>query len=266
METERSLSYADYKEHYRLDALEIVPPEDLPAGQRESEQRRLLTIVKILKPQKGDLVLEVGCGSGWLSDMLTEAGASVYACDISRLGVKKAKRLFPKIAFFTAGDIYNLPYIARGGQGGPDGCGKTRAAFDSVVLSEVVEHLEDLDTALEEVSRLLKPGGRLFVSTPYREKLRWHLCIHCNKLTPSNAHIRTFDEKILEDYLKRHGLTAVKWEIVAHKFLELIRLPERSIKVPYIFWRILDRLFNSLSRKGAFIFVVATRQVDSSPR
>ena len=76
--------------------------------------------------------------------------------------------------------MYRLPF--RGG------------SFDMVVASEIVEHLENPQGAMLEAARVLRPGGYLVVSTPYRESLKYTLCIHCNKKTPVNAHLHSFDE------------------------------------------------------------------------
>ena len=174
-------SLSDYKTHYRLDAEAIIELDDLHPIRRVSERRRFETLVRLLELHPGERLLDIGCGSGWFSALCQEAGARVWALDMAPAGVARARARFPSVPYFQAGDVYDLPFA--------------EGAFDAVVLSEVVEHLEHLDRALQQVRRVLKPGGRVLVSVPYRETILEHLCIHCNRLTPSHAHLHRFDEE-----------------------------------------------------------------------
>ena len=110
-------------------------------------------------------------------------------------------------AAYQVGDLYYLPFAAE--------------CFDAVVLSEVVEHLEDIDAALAEARRVLRPRGRLVVSVPYRETIVEHLCIHCNRLTPANAHLHRFDEEALAAYLQSQGFEIHTVRLMTNKLLEL---------------------------------------------
>ena len=143
------------------------------------------------------------------------------------------------------GDVYHLP------------C--RQAVFDVVVLSEVVEHLEDIAGALAQVQGVLRPGGRLLVSVPYRETIVQHLCIHCNQLTPGNAHLHSFDEEQLGELLRAQNLTLRQTLLVNNKLLELGGFPHRSSWLPYWGWRWTDLFFNRLIRRPAFLCMLATK-------
>ncbi|MFH1009480.1 MAG: class I SAM-dependent methyltransferase [Candidatus Latescibacterota bacterium] len=248
MEDGCAAGYSDYKAHYTLDARSIVDPEALPPVFWESERRRLQTLVRLFGEIRGQRVLDVGCGSGWLTRLLAERGARVVALDMALSGVKGARHRVESRSVhsaFLVGDIYHLPFATD--------------AFDGAVLSEVAEHLEDLDRGLEEIARLLKSGGQLVISVPNNELLRWHLCIHCNRLTPANAHIRNFTEKSLKTKLEDHGFTVLKVAKISNKMLEHLRFPVWTGRLPYPIWRAWDAVLNVLSRKSAFLAAVAIK-------
>ena len=248
LEDGRAVVYADYKAHYKLDAQCIVDPDALAPVQRESERRRLQAIVRRLKPGRGQRFLDVGCGSGWLTGQLAEKGARVVALDMALVGVKGARRRLEggsSRSFFVVGDAYHLPFAP--------------GAFDGAVLSEVAEHLEDPDRALEEIAGRLKTGGRLVVTVPNNEQIRWHLCIHCNRLTPANAHIRSFTEKTLIAALEDHGFIVLKVARLSNKILELLRFPVWTKRLPYPMWRGFDAVLNVLSRRSGFLCAVAVK-------
>lgn len=235
----------DYRDHYRRDAEAIVDPHDLPATRRASEERRFEALVRQLALRAGERVLDMGCGSGWLAERCRRKGARVWAADIALLGVAGARQRFPQVPHYQVADIYHLPF--------------RNESFDAAVLSEVAEHLEDVDRGLAELARLLRPGGRLLVSVPYRETIVEHLCIHCNQLTPANAHLHSFDVPKLTAYLQRAGLEPGTPLLVNNKALELVGAPRLTRSLPYAAWRALDRLSIALVGRAAFLGLVARK-------
>lgn len=229
----------DYKAHYRADAEAIVDPRALESGRRASEQRRLETLVRMLAPRPGESVLDIGCGSGWLGACCQPRGARVCAMDIGRVGVSGARARFPEAASYQVGDVYHLPFAAE--------------SFTAVALSEVIEHLEDIDAALAEARRVLLPGGRMVVSVPYRETIVEHLCIHCNRPTPANAHLHRFDREALTACLERQGLEIRAVRLMTNKLLELAGFPRLSAGWPYPAWRLADAFLNRIVPKPAFL-------------
>ncbi|MFH1566642.1 MAG: class I SAM-dependent methyltransferase [Gemmatimonadota bacterium] len=236
---------ADYQAHYRKDAELIEDPWALPPVRAASEDRRLEAMVRLLQLQPGQRLLDMGCGSGWLAARCRARGAWVVATDIAPRGVAAVRRRFPPVSRLVAADVYHMPL--RDGQ------------FDAAVLSEVLEHLEAVEAAVAEAARLLRPGGRLLVTVPYRETIVQHLCIHCNRLTPANAHLHSFDEEALSGLLARCGLRPRQWLRLGNKLLELAGLPQRARWLPYPAWRLADALLNRLTGRPAFVAVLAAR-------
>ncbi len=95
----------------------------------------------------GSRVLEVGCGFGGLIAALP--GVRKVGVDISPRMIEKARARHPEVELFVA-DVEHDELPA-----GP---------FDTIVLSDVVGHLDDIQRALERLSPLLAPGGRLVVT------------------------------------------------------------------------------------------------------
>lgn len=95
-------------------------------------------------------VLDFGCGSGILVEELSRKGYQSYGLDISEEAIK-----FGKLQ-----GIKNLGIIDAHKIDFPDN------TFDAVVTLDVLEHLEDEEWALNEISRVLKPGGTAVVMVP----------------------------------------------------------------------------------------------------
>ena len=91
----------------------------------------------------GRRVLDAGCGVGWGSGSLRQAGAaSVVGLDISEEALTDARRRAPECEF-VPGDLQELPF--------PDD------EFDVVVCMEALEHTEDTRATLAELARVLRP-------------------------------------------------------------------------------------------------------------
>lgn len=239
--TEPRLS--DYRTHYRLDAESIEDPASLHPVRSASELRRLQTIKKALRLRAGEVILDMGCGSGWFAQLCHESATKVVATDIAPSGVKGARARFPGSASFAVTDAYHAAFADE--------------SFDAVVLSEVVEHLELPGAGLAEAARLTKSGGRVLVTVPYRETIVDHLCVHCNKLSPANAHLHRFDDENLSEYLTDAGLRPLKIHHMTNKLLELSAFPKLSRCWPFWSWRFVDGLLNAATGKSAFLLVVA---------
>ncbi len=121
-----------------------------------------------LRLRPGAVVLDLGCGDGRharATRLLSHV--DIVALDIgdgaTTTTARSLREMEDEAAVFRAardsgswlalrGDSYRLPFVDE--------------AFDCVIASEILEHLHDDDRALEEIYRVLKPGGELAVSVP----------------------------------------------------------------------------------------------------
>ena len=150
----------------------------------------MLTIdLKALALRDGERLLDLGCGSG------RHLHGAYYSTKIEAFGVDKSfdevvKTLdgfqrYPDLSpgaecrfRLAAADCLNLPFRDE--------------SFDVVICSEVLEHLPEYNSALAEISRVMRPNGRLAISVPrfWPEWICWHLAEGYH--TAPGGHVRIF--------------------------------------------------------------------------
>jgi SAM-dependent methyltransferase len=102
----------------------------------------------------GKRVLDAGCGPGLYSEELLFRGAELVALDGSAAMVELARKRLGSRARVIHADLADpLPFA--------------ESEFDLVVCALVIHHLEDREACLRELFRVLRPGGRLVVSTQH---------------------------------------------------------------------------------------------------
>ncbi len=174
---------------------------ETPAGQIRWQRRVKMLTSHITEDMN---VLELGCGVGYFTEYLAQSGATIIANDISPELLDVAKVRVPaENVTFKVENAYDLTYEDE--------------SFDSVVGSSVLHHLE-VDQALKECYRVLKPGGSMYFTEPnlmnpqiflerripYLQKkmhvspdeiafIRWKLKAQIESFGFKNVHIQLFD-------------------------------------------------------------------------
>lgn len=110
-------------------------------------------------PLKGERLLDIGCGDGVYTVRLADAFAQVDAIDIQQERLALFEERLLKQPTTTPVRIRTMSAAALDY---PDD------TFDLVTAIEVLEHVTELDQALREIRRVLKPSGRLAITTPNR--------------------------------------------------------------------------------------------------
>jgi SAM-dependent methyltransferase len=166
-------------------------------GYANNFRRWMQAELKDLSPQDG--ILEVGCGDASFTQHLARHSARVTALDISASQVERNARQFPRINFLQHDVANPLPFAD--------------SSFSAVWCSEVLEHLFDPGFALEEMHRVLVPGGRLLVTVPYHGLFK-DVLIALFKwdehFDPSNPHIRFFNRQTLEELTRTAGFKKIQ--------------------------------------------------------
>lgn len=147
-----------YTEEYFRTACEGF--DEFNASEGEQLSRRLTSAFSLAEVAPGMQILDVGCGRGEILRHAAQLGADSYGIDYAPVAVSLSQRVIEtndnvvpgKTAVFLA-DAKRLPF--------PTGF------FDRVMMFDVVEHLHpwELDEALREVHRVLKPNGMFIVHT-----------------------------------------------------------------------------------------------------
>jgi len=119
---------------------------DRPIQARLHEILAALTDLKIPPEAK---ILEVGCGTGWLSARLRQFG-KVTACDLGDKIIELARTKYPDIDFYS-GDIHTLDLPVN--------------YFDVIVTEQVLAHVADQQAFVHRLAGLLKKGGFLILTT-----------------------------------------------------------------------------------------------------
>jgi 2-polyprenyl-3-methyl-5-hydroxy-6-metoxy-1,4-benzoquinol methylase len=167
------------------------------------EQKRWEIIqyfIEKLKLNKDSNILDLGCGRGWLTNLLYSYGKVTGIEPVEKV-LKHANRLFPHI-HFVEGKASSLLKEFTG-------------KFDLIVSSEVIEHVHDDEkqSFIEEIKVLLKDKGYVIISTPRKEAQKEWLQL--------NSAAQPIEEWISEEELKQ------LFEKSGFKLLDLKRIPRK---------------------------------------
>ena len=136
--------------HWRKDSVK--------KGLKQIEYETFYTSSFLTYFKKGDVILEAGCGMARYCLWLEDKGMKTYGIDIVREAVDRGRNFAKKNGYNTkliVGDVRKLPYKANN--------------FDGYISLGVLEHFElfdDIRKSLSEAFRVLKPGGKVFISIP----------------------------------------------------------------------------------------------------
>lgn len=232
----------------------------------------------LLKLRPGQCVLDLGCGEGRhaIHLMLTDA-VDVFGVDLSLRDITTAsERAQP---FLEAGDHAGRLQL---GVGDAQQLPFTDNFFDVVICSEVLEHIDDYQSVLREIDRVLKPSGVFAATVPayFPEWVCWKLSDEYHAV--EGGHLRIFREKQLRQSIekmghqffarhKAHALHAPYWWLKClfwgqedkpvvsayHRFLvwDLMDKP--------LFTRWLERLLTPLLGKSIALYFVKPDQLEA---
>lgn len=147
-------------------------------------------------------VLDYGCGPGFLTELLADAGMETHAADYSPKSVahiekKMAGRHNWKGAKLIEND--RAPYLDD--------------SFDLITCIETIEHVPDkaLIPLISEMRRLLRPGGMLLITTPNAENLEENLnyCPFCDTEFHRWQHLQSFSVDDIEQLITASGMSSI---------------------------------------------------------
>jgi ubiquinone/menaquinone biosynthesis C-methylase UbiE len=168
-------------------------PEDLAPPALDVRRAFLLQRVGA-----GDRVLDVGCGDGRFCAELAQAGARPLGIDVAGRAIRRARERHPELDFEVVEPHGPWPL--------------DDASFDAVWASEVIGHVADTARWLSEVRRVLKPRGRLLVTTPDHGLLRRAIALvrFESHFPPLGQHLRFYTRRSLRALLEEFGFGDVR--------------------------------------------------------
>ena len=159
------------------------------------------SIEQLLNKECNKVILDVGCGNGWLASHLIKLGYDVYGIDASESGIEQANKINHGHFFIQDIDAKKLPEELK------------NIPFKTIISTEVIEHLYDPKGYIAFCKNILQQneGGNLIISTPYNGYLKnlvisifnkWD--IHLNPLW-DGGHIKFWSRKTLLNVLSENG-------------------------------------------------------------
>jgi len=156
-----------------------------------------------IDPQKSRVV-DIGCGGGYASERMAKMGMQVVGVDPSRPSLEAA-------AEHARLNELVIDYRYGAGEALPVG----DASFDVAFCCDVLEHVEDVQQVINEIFRVLKPGGMFFFDTINRSALSWLLFIKVaqdipfTRFMPKDTHVwqMFIKPQELNEYLQNAGFS-----------------------------------------------------------
>ncbi len=162
-------------------ALEIE--DSLPLGDYFTRGIRFHELARAVAKAQPPNLLVIGCGNGYLESLLPDS-ITALSLDIDARSLEVARRLNRGKANreFMLLNLYDIPQVVKA------------SSFDGIVISEVIEHLDDDLMALRIAYECLKPQGVLFLTVPnvWRFQNRWRKVLHIRPQFMSSDHRREY--------------------------------------------------------------------------
>jgi ubiquinone/menaquinone biosynthesis C-methylase UbiE len=135
-------------------------PEKMYRKFPEQSRQLLNSIVQFIEPKKGETIVDVGTGAGFLGAELAEKvgkSGKVIGFDISRSAIRQAKRIIARkdqrrVLEFRVGDVYSLPL--------------EDDFADVVCCKSLIATIDNRQIAVREMARVAKHGGRVVAAEP----------------------------------------------------------------------------------------------------
>lgn len=140
-------------------------------------------IYSVINKVVRDKVADIGFGTGFGTHLLNINAKEVYGYEIDENAIQFAKAVFPfRNLHFEYGDIVK---------------GITGQEFNYVVMIDVIEHIKDDKTALDNIKKIMAKDGNFILSTPNR----------LSRYRKGEDHVREYAPKELEGILRRHFIS-----------------------------------------------------------
>jgi ubiquinone/menaquinone biosynthesis C-methylase UbiE len=162
----------------------------------------MLTVnFRTLPLEKGDLVLDAGCGEGRHTFECYRHDCRILGMDLSHHSLLKAKYVLGEMkkrkeakgrVLLLRGDALRFPF--------PDG------TFDKIICAEVIEHVDDDRKGVAALARILTEGGKIAITVPTRMTEHVYDWLSKEYFRTPGGHVRKVIPRILAEYMEENHL------------------------------------------------------------
>jgi 2-polyprenyl-3-methyl-5-hydroxy-6-metoxy-1,4-benzoquinol methylase len=215
---------------------EISQAEEWYYKQHLPRIRILMEIFKSIKNK--EIVAEIGCFTGIISQEYFKHGAKIVeGFDVSEKTLEKASKRLTKVYKWKAGE---------------EACPVENERYDVIIASEIIEHVFDTDFFIEELKRILKPNGRIIITTLNMHSAINRLLFLIGKFPRTHPGVSTKynkDPRIDLKHIRLGNLS--EWK---HFFEKHSLIVERVIGINYsLLGKLISLSRNSLSHNLTFM-------------
>ncbi len=163
-------------------------------------------LLTLLDKNTNNCILDIGCGNGYLVNFLVEKGYNAFGTDASAQGIAIARQINPDRFFLQDISTGKLPAELQQQQ------------FDTILSTEVIEHLYDPGGFIEFCKQILNKKGEIIISTPYHGYLKNLALSLLNKwdlhFSPMwyGGHIKFWSKNTLSKALTNYGFTVISFK------------------------------------------------------
>ncbi|MBR2998682.1 methyltransferase domain-containing protein [Candidatus Saccharibacteria bacterium] len=159
---------------------------------REYEDQADRMAIRKLLPKRMEKFADIGGGYGRLANEYLKRARKVIIFDYSKSELKQAKEMFGDKVETRAGDIYELPF--------------KDDELDGLMMIRVTHHLKDLDDAVAELYRVLKPGGVAVIEVANKRTLpkMARYITGRSKINPFNKKVANLKELSKDGFFNYH--------------------------------------------------------------
>jgi 2-polyprenyl-3-methyl-5-hydroxy-6-metoxy-1,4-benzoquinol methylase len=167
---------------------------------------QLSALLSLIDKTKNKCILDLGCGNGYLVNYLIEQGYNAYGTDASEKGIAIAQKTNADHFYVQDLSSGTLPLQLQSIQ------------FDTIISTEVIEHLYDPEAFIKFCRQQLKKDGEVIITTPYHGYLKNLMLSILNKwdshMDPIwlGGHIKIWSKKTLSAILTNKGFTVIAFK------------------------------------------------------
>lgn len=159
----------------------------------------VVNLLKQYQISKSAQIIEVGCGGGIFCEYIAKEGYNITGVDLSSGAISVAKEhasINNLTINYQVASVYQLPFADE--------------SFDVVMSSDFLEHIDDLETAIYEMSRILKPNGLFIFDTISRceKSVQTFMSLESQGIIPAGTHdpLLFIQPEELEHWAAKYGI------------------------------------------------------------